>query len=131
MILIIIGIFLYDYLIVVVLYTGKKRLNGSFYTLLCHVAVGDIGILLVGLLVGVPCIITRSQFYGVPATEILANLDTIFFYGLTFLLLTMTINRLCVTYVTAKFGSSGVTDCSVRRKSTSGWEPVGCREWEF
>ncbi len=102
-ILSLIGISLY-LITVVVLYTGRKRLNGSFYTIIWHVAYGDIGMLLVGLLVGVPCIITRSQFYGVPATEILANLDTIFFYGLTFLLLTMTINRLSAIYPTAKFG---------------------------
>lgn len=79
--------------VVTTIFTEKRHFRHSFYTVVAHLAVGDISLMVVYIVLPVPCTLTGTYVYGEQLTRLMANLDTILYNSTSFLLLPLGLNR--------------------------------------
>lgn len=79
--------------VVTTIFAEKKHFRHSFYTVVGHLAVGDISLMLVYVVLAVPCTITGTYVYGEQVTKLMANLDTLLYNSTFYFLLPLGLNR--------------------------------------
>uniref|UniRef100_A0A914URH1 G-protein coupled receptors family 1 profile domain-containing protein n=1 Tax=Plectus sambesii TaxID=2011161 RepID=A0A914URH1_9BILA len=88
----IIGLIAYI-IVVVTIFTEKRHFRHSFYTVVAHLAVGDISLMVVYVVLAVPCTVTGTFVYGEQVSRWMANLDTLLYNSTFYFLLPLGLNR--------------------------------------